>query len=104
MSCDNRALRLTPIIPHEPHELCWQTAVTILLRTAGKSLLLLIRRAISARLRNLPTSDVRFAAGDARTAVSASPIVTAGPGRRAAEGLILLFISTFAPVFVRFAR
>jgi hypothetical protein len=44
------------MMPHEFQKLCWQTAMTMRLRTAGKSLLLLISRAISARLWNLRTS------------------------------------------------
>jgi|SRR5262245_31830779 len=52
-------LRFTSMSPHELQGLCWQTAITTRLRTAGKSLLLLIKRAISARLRDLRTSDCR---------------------------------------------
>src|SRR6516162_5961270 len=74
MSSDNWALRLTPMSPHELQELCWQTATTTRLSTAGKSLELFIKRAISARLRDLRISDGKSAAADAGAGAAVRPI------------------------------
>ena len=76
-SSDSPAVRLTPMMPHELQELCWQTATTIRLRTAGRSLLLPMRRAISARLLSLWASDGAALVRRSNAAVLPSPLVLA---------------------------
>src|SRR5579863_10141216 len=58
ISSERPAWRLTPMMPHEAQELCWQTAVTTRFSTARRSLLLLMSRAISATLAKRRTSVI----------------------------------------------
>src|SRR5258708_32140664 len=76
-SSDNWALRLTPMMPHELQKLCWQTATTIRLSTAGRSLLLLIRRAISPRLASLDGSGAGAAGIRPGASAAALPALVA---------------------------